>query len=1073
MKRMIASVLAFILLFATVPQIAYASASTKTSNYTMNGFTYTVDAKTQTATITEYTGNDTTVKIPDELGGYPVATIGAKAFEHCNTITNIEFPEGLTTIQELAFAHCSSLETVTLPDSVEFIGREAFAYCTGLRSINFPLNWTTAGALQEGYIFRNCTNLTNIVVPEGVETIPAHAFQGFSSLQKITLPSTLKEIKMCAFESCTGLTHIDIPDSVTYIGDRAFSGCDGLRQITLPASLKTIQTAAFQYCENLETVSIPGPIENIRKTAFGNCPKLQIVSIANKDCEPEKGAFLHSDKVTIVCPLNSLATTYAIDYDLAFSAGNSPTDTANEVLDRNASFYQAAVYNTGYVTLKLDYAISQDKWPELKNPKITLKIPKGTKIDESTIYLDGELCHVINYNSDETSLVLNINNPSGTIRFSAQATEQVDIRSYAILQYGRTREVIGVVDESVHFFSFTTEEFTSSKEIQLTGMGPAQTEVEIYVDNELAETVTTNKAGDYLADVELKTSDSFHRFNIEARSVDRNGEPLSFSMQVAYSEKAPALKGFLFYPDNTDDHFYNLYSLSQQGIRPIITFKGSPNPMKFVVKMDMASEIETLYVTSTRNNVKKSLPAVYDKATDTFIVEGYFDEDNKGYVPGRFGVEYNLKRHEDILLKDGEIDWNALSDCMSDELKEKVKVETVPTPNGVSANFDFSDMPSEDVEDLFLSAGQVILNATLESFGGEVGDTVGTLYSYALSDKENVNYILSLDYSDPGALTVTLSNTIADGYQLYNEYQQLKLSAQLQDYMIAGKEYPADTALLADKVSKYSTALDLIASAHRINTNYNQLCNEIRTSDVYLHDHNKMEQALEKAEELRTDQLVLVLASTVLPALATGGMSSAAGTIFTLLVSAMVASSDFFYEQRIADIKAGTFDVKWAIDPSGYVYDAITEDRLKGVTATVYCIEYDESETFWDNVPTQDQYGTMWNALEYSQQNPLITDGEGRYAWDVPEGWWRVKYEKEGYETTWSEWLPVPPPQTEVNIGMTPLEIPGTPEPSAEPTASPEPDNATDTPADTATPDNTGSATRTKANNRGIKIKNT
>ena len=40
------------------------------------------------------------------------------------------------------------------------------------------------------------------------------------------------------------------------------------------------------------------------------------------------------------------------------------------------------------------------------------------------------------------------------------------------------------------------------------------------------------------------------------------------------------------------------------------------------------------------------------------------------------------------------------------------------------------------------------------------------------------------------------------------------------------------------------------------------------------------------------------------------------------------------------------------------------------------------------------------------------------YAWDVPEGWWRVKYEKSGYETVWSEWLPVPPPQTNVNIGM-------------------------------------------------------
>ena len=40
------------------------------------------------------------------------------------------------------------------------------------------------------------------------------------------------------------------------------------------------------------------------------------------------------------------------------------------------------------------------------------------------------------------------------------------------------------------------------------------------------------------------------------------------------------------------------------------------------------------------------------------------------------------------------------------------------------------------------------------------------------------------------------------------------------------------------------------------------------------------------------------------------------------------------------------------------------------------------------------------------------------YAWDVPEGQWQVKYEKAGYETTYSEWLPVPPPQLDVNIGI-------------------------------------------------------
>ena len=59
-----------------------------------------------------------------------------------------------------------------------------------------------------------------------------------------------------------------------------------------------------------------------------------------------------------------------------------------------------------------------------------------------------------------------------------------------------------------------------------------------------------------------------------------------------------------------------------------------------------------------------------------------------------------------------------------------------------------------------------------------------------------------------------------------------------------------------------------------------------------------------------------------------------------------------------------------------------------------------------------------WNAEDYSQENPLVTDEAGFYRWDVPQGEWQVKYEKEGYETCYSEWLPVPPPQLDVNVGM-------------------------------------------------------
>lgn len=109
----------------------------------------------------------------------------------------------------------------------------------------------------------------------------------------------------------------------------------------------------------------------------------------------------------------------------------------------------------------------------------------------------------------------------------------------------------------------------------------------------------------------------------------------------------------------------------------------------------------------------------------------------------------------------------------------------------------------------------------------------------------------------------------------------------------------------------------------------------------------------------------------------------------------------------------GDGDGGYVMDPSGYVYEGVESNRLQGVTATCY---YKET--------VEDMYGdlheniVLWDAEEYAQKNPLFTDENGMYAWDVPQGLWQVKFEKEGYQTTYSEWLPVPPPQLEVNIGM-------------------------------------------------------
>ncbi|WP_179232795.1 S-layer homology domain-containing protein [Paenibacillus rigui] len=99
-------------------------------------------------------------------------------------------------------------------------------------------------------------------------------------------------------------------------------------------------------------------------------------------------------------------------------------------------------------------------------------------------------------------------------------------------------------------------------------------------------------------------------------------------------------------------------------------------------------------------------------------------------------------------------------------------------------------------------------------------------------------------------------------------------------------------------------------------------------------------------------------------------------------------------------------DPKWLYDPSGYVYEAVASNRLEGVQATVGTID-----------PADGQW-KRWDADTYGQTNPLVTDREGKYGWDVPEGYWQVRYEKDGYEPAHSEVLQVLPPHFDVNVGM-------------------------------------------------------
>ena len=90
-------------------------------------------------------------------------------------------------------------------------------------------------------------------------------------------------------------------------------------------------------------------------------------------------------------------------------------------------------------------------------------------------------------------------------------------------------------------------------------------------------------------------------------------------------------------------------------------------------------------------------------------------------------------------------------------------------------------------------------------------------------------------------------------------------------------------------------------------------------------------------------------------------------------------------------------DVRGILDPSGFVYAAVESNRLEGVKVTAYYSENADGSN-----------AEIWDAEDFDQQNPLFTDILGQYEWYVPDGYWQVKYEKDGYETAESKPMPVP-----------------------------------------------------------------
>lgn len=85
--------------------------------------------------ITDYTGNENEVVIPNEINGEAVTGIAANAFENCNAAVYY-IPNSVTAIEKNSFLNCKSLTKFYMSDNVMEISDESFTGCENFTTLH-------------------------------------------------------------------------------------------------------------------------------------------------------------------------------------------------------------------------------------------------------------------------------------------------------------------------------------------------------------------------------------------------------------------------------------------------------------------------------------------------------------------------------------------------------------------------------------------------------------------------------------------------------------------------------------------------------------------------------------------------------------------------------------------------------------------------------------------------------------------------------------------------------------------------------------------------------------------------
>lgn len=163
-----------------------------------------------------------------------VSTIGDWAFSRCSNLQFAQLGEGVDTIGFCAFRECGNLRYINYPSTLKVINGFAFQYDSLLSSnLNLPDGFTTLGTLAYG----DNQSLTTAQLPGTMVSVPNEVFWGCTSLDKVTLGEGITTIEQSAFYDCPSLHELTLPASIDSIGDSVFVGSTRIDRLEFRGSV--------------------------------------------------------------------------------------------------------------------------------------------------------------------------------------------------------------------------------------------------------------------------------------------------------------------------------------------------------------------------------------------------------------------------------------------------------------------------------------------------------------------------------------------------------------------------------------------------------------------------------------------------------------------------------------------------------------------------------------------------------------------------------------------------------------------------------------------------------------------